>query len=641
MIWGLPFLVLIALMGLWAHHRGWASSTRQDIVCHKAYLWGTLLFGASITWGTEILSLFHLLHQNVVRGILLLSIVLLAGGLWRKRAALPNCKPRSVKTLVKLSYPVLAGVLLFIQARLSPPNTIDAFTYHLARVIHWVQNASLAPYPTHILRQIYQAPGAEEILLWLHLAAGNDQLANFVQWMAWASSLVVLYALARRLTPQVSPWWAVWVGATLPIGLVEAASTQNDLVLSYWILLTVFFLLEYEADGRWNDAIGAALAFGMSINTKSTAYLWMGLFGVGFLFLLMKRKHFKLAIAGGLLGLSLIAGHSMRNMEVLGSPVGSPTLHHAYLNEVYSVKVWLSNASRQIAAHFGFPHARVYTFFLDQHRAEQLVLRFHDILGLDASWQKTTWGGHKFHVISQRTPTEDTAGGAYHLILMIGASILAFRKGSPVLRKYTAAVWLAWGVFVLMLKWQLWIVRLQLPWFLLLVPVTAWALGHNKGFLQRLAALLIIGGLVLQAWPALTRNMLRPLMGRDTLYSRSYTYWLFRGQPSAASSYLKAVTLLDDAQCNQIGLIIGGGDWEYPWWHLLEPKQPGVRLEHLHVTNETRFFTDNIPPFKPCALVVSGMKDPPSIITEPGIGTFQSVSVGKDAPFTLYLLRQP
>jgi len=640
MAWGLPFLALVALLGLWAHRRGW-SVTAQDIGCHKAFLWGTLLFGAFIVWGTELLSAFHLLRPGVIRGTLLLLPTFLAWGTLRERLGWPNCGRPSAKTLVKLSYPMFAGAILLVQAWFSPPNTIDAFTYHLARVIHWAQNASLAPYPTHIIRQIYQAPGAEEVLLWLRLAVGNDQLANFVQLMAWSSGLVALYALARRLAPQSSPWWAVWVGATLPIGLVEAASTQNDLVLAYWILLTVFFLLEYKADGRWSDAIAASLAFGLSINTKSTAYLWLGVFGLGFLLLLARRQQFKLALVGGLLGLSLIAGHGVRNMEVFGSPVGSPTLRRAYLNEVYSPQAWLSNASRQMLVHFGFPQAHGYTFFLDQHRAEQLAHRFHEALGVDESWPKTTWGGHKFHVISQRTPTEDTTGSPYHLVLMVCASLLAFRKGSPILRKYVAAVWLAWGVFVLMLKWQLWIVRLQIPWFLLLVPVVAWALGHGKHVLQRLTAFLLLAGLVLNAKIALTHNMLRPLRGGENLLNRSRIHWFFRGQPSAAPSYLKAVDILNKAQCNQIGLLIRESDWEYPWWYLLEPKQPGVRLEHLHVTNETRFFTDNIPPFEPCALVVSNTKDPPSAIEEPGVGVFQSVFVEENAPFTLYLLRPP
>ena len=641
MAWGWLFLTLIALMGLWAYQQGWTSTTLRDITCHKVYFWGTLLFGAAIVWGTELLSAFHLLRQGVARGVLVLAVVVLLGVLLRKERRFPECQRPTAKTLALLSYPVLAGGLTFVQAWLSPPNTIDAFTYHLGRVIHWVQNASLAPYPTHILRQIYQAPGAEEILLWLRLATGNDQLANFVQWGAWISILVVLYALARRLTPQVSPWWAVWGGATLPTGIVEAASTQNDLVLAYWILLAVFFLLAYEADGQRRDAVAASLAFGLSINTKSTAYLWMGVFGLGFLFLLLKRKDFKTAIMGGLLGLSLIAGHGVRTTEVFGSPVGSPSLRQAYLNEAYSPKVWLSNAARHTAVHFGFPQAHVYTFFLDYQRTEQAVRRFHDIIGVDVSWAKTTWGEDEFYVISQRTPTEDTTGSPYHLVLMVVASMWALRKGQPTLRKYVVAVWLAWAIFVLMLKWQPWIMRLQLPWFLLLVPVIGWMLGYSRRFSRQIISFAIIAGLVLQAWPALTRNMLRPLAGHKTLFNHSRTYWFFRGHLSARQHYLAAFSLLNDAQCNQIGLIIREGDWEYPWWYFLEPKQPGVRLEHLHVTNETRFFADNIPPFEPCALVVSNTKDPPSAIEEPGVGVFQSVFVGEDAPFALYLLDSP
>ena len=54
---------------------------------------------------------------------------------------------------------VMAGLTAIV----APPNTYDSMTYHLPRVMHWIQNQSVAHYPTHIPRQLHFPPGAEFI----------------------------------------------------------------------------------------------------------------------------------------------------------------------------------------------------------------------------------------------------------------------------------------------------------------------------------------------------------------------------------------------------------------------------------------------------------------------------------------------
>ncbi len=72
-------------------------------------------------------------------------------------------------------------------------------SYHLARVAHWGQNHTVAFYPTHIVRQLYQPPWAEYAMLHLYILAGGDRLANLVQWVAMAVSLVGVSVIARQL----------------------------------------------------------------------------------------------------------------------------------------------------------------------------------------------------------------------------------------------------------------------------------------------------------------------------------------------------------------------------------------------------------------------------------------------------------
>jgi len=75
---------------------------------------------------------------------------------------------------------VVCGVL-FLVAILSPPNTYDSALYHLSRVVHWAQNASLRPYPALFEHQLHMPIWAETDILHLRTLWGNIRPAGLVQ----------------------------------------------------------------------------------------------------------------------------------------------------------------------------------------------------------------------------------------------------------------------------------------------------------------------------------------------------------------------------------------------------------------------------------------------------------------------------
>ena len=119
------------------------------------------------------------------------------------------------------------------------PNTWDALTYHLSRVDHWIQNRSVEYYPLgdSISRENELQPLAEYVILNFQLLGRTDAFANLVQWSAMAGSLSCVYAIARLLgASEGGAVFALLFAATLPIGVLEASSTQNDYVVSFWLL---------------------------------------------------------------------------------------------------------------------------------------------------------------------------------------------------------------------------------------------------------------------------------------------------------------------------------------------------------------------------------------------------------------------
>ena len=127
--------------------------------------WRVSLLVAAVAWGlvltviTEALSRFHLLTWP---GLLAAWLVVLAGAalLARGGRSVPTI-PAAVHVrgldLESRAFLGGTGVLVLtiaLIAVVAPPNTFDSMTYHMSRVAHWVQNASVEPYPTGIQRQM-------------------------------------------------------------------------------------------------------------------------------------------------------------------------------------------------------------------------------------------------------------------------------------------------------------------------------------------------------------------------------------------------------------------------------------------------------------------------------------------------------
>ncbi len=177
------------------------------------------------------LSAFHAVSVGPVAAAHLLLAA--AGALlaWRRPRVLPR-RPRLPRGA---AWAVLPLMILFVLAAVSAlayrPNNWDSMTYHLARVAHWIQHRSVAPYPTAIWRQNLLTPGAEYLLLALQVVSGTDRLAALVQLSSWMILAAAVVPLARTFgAPRgVARAGAVIVGAA-PMAILQASSTQNDLV---------------------------------------------------------------------------------------------------------------------------------------------------------------------------------------------------------------------------------------------------------------------------------------------------------------------------------------------------------------------------------------------------------------------------
>lgn len=328
--------------------------------------------------------------------------------------------------LVILIIALISMAILGLIAFIGAPNTWDSMTYHLSRVMHWEQNHSIAFYPTSIERQLHLGPLAEMFILNFQILAGNDRLANFVQFFAMIGCIIGVSLITKMLGGNIyAQFFSSMTVATLPMGILQSTSTQNDYVVALWLVCFVSMVLEQLLEKNISRirSLLMGISLGLAVLTKVTALLFGASFGIWLAFAIFRRfkmNGWKEIII--LIGVALIivVPHAARNFGLYKTPFGPMTetgqVEYKYTNDSYSFSAFASNALRNVAIHLALP------FDGFNNSVEKMILRLHTILRIDINDPKTTWIGTSFSV--NYSTNENLAGNPFHLLLIV-VSILA------------------------------------------------------------------------------------------------------------------------------------------------------------------------------------------------------------------------
>ncbi|MDA0322608.1 MAG: glycosyltransferase family 39 protein [Verrucomicrobia bacterium] len=172
------------------------------------------------------------------------------------------------------------GLIVFAAAEaviglIAPPNTWDSLTYHMSRVMHWIQNGNVNLYATHILRQNHLAPWTDYALLHTVVLGGSDRYVNLVQWAGMLGSLAALTMIARELgATRAAQGLAAAFAISIPMGVLQSTGTKSGHTLSLWLGCMVFFLIRLSRRPTTGNAVAVGLALGLGMLTKATMLLF-------------------------------------------------------------------------------------------------------------------------------------------------------------------------------------------------------------------------------------------------------------------------------------------------------------------------------------------------------------------------------
>jgi hypothetical protein len=573
--------------------------------------------GVVLVLSTEALSLFTALTTQAVALLWLAGAIVGGAHLWRRRGslAMPGLPVGAIDRALTGSV-VFLVVVLGLVALFVPPNTWDAMAYHVARIAHWAQQGSVAHYHTTIPRQLYQPPGASFATLQLYLLARGDRLVNLVQWASMLGSLLGVAALAALFGGGLrARVLAVVVAATIPIGVLQATSAQNDYVEAFWLVCLAIFVVARQGP------VFVGLALGLALLTKGTGYPFAAPLVAWWGADLIARKRWRavgaLAVVA-LLAVAVNAGYYSRNLAWYGAPLGpGRDGPFVYANERHGVLPTLSVAARNLAMQATTPWSLV------NDGVAHVIERLHGWAGLDVNDPSTTWHQTRF-VVGPFRATEDLVPNGVHLALIGMSFAVALARPRPRrLAIYVGALVVSFLAFSAVFRWQPWHARLELPLFVLAAPAVGLLLEH-----RRLMGPLVGVGLLAMAWFTILFNESRPPIGERNVFGTERTAQLFAHRRDLEAAYRSAASRIKELRCRRVALWFAGDAAEYPLWVLTGAPWNGLRIEHFNAEH---------PAASACALFTYPLYDAPASLPVTGVPYRRDVWA---SPVALYV-REP
>jgi len=555
-----------------------------------------LTAGILIALGTELASCFNAVTQNGVFAIWLIATVVVGVLLLFRSHGIQNRANNCVEigsparaSINRLRNELLpgrkvlsenwllacvAGLILlgtFITAICSAPNNYDSMTYHMARVPHWIQQQNLEFHATNDARQNMFSPFAEYAILHLQVLSGSDRFANLVQWSALLLSMVAGSLIAKQFgqNARVQVLTALII-VTIPMAILQSSSTQNDLVAGALCFCFAVFLFRSLNQKQIADLLFCSVALGLALLAKSTSWLFCAGIGiclcVGYTFsadrLTTKIKVAALLLLVVLGGLAINVFHGTRNYHAYGDPLSGPGMKKFCMNEHVTPEIVYANVVRNLGLHLG-----TRSDFFNKQIEEAVVSH----LGEQANHPASTFGDNKFTI--HRIVSEDYIGNLWHLLMMPTLLVALFavkKKLRWAVAGYVAAIVVGFGLFCVMLKWQIWASRLQLPLFLLAAPAIAIGVYRlTNGRTVVIGALVVFLGV--SAWEPTTRNVSRRLLSSSkSILSKPRIEHYFAAVPELESEYRSAIHVAKSRGQNSIGLYLGSNAIEYPLWVLAD-----------------------------------------------------------------------
>ncbi len=475
-------------------------------------------------------------------------------------------------------------------ALISPPNNWDSMSYHMSRVEYWIQNKTISFFKTNNPRQNILSPFSEFLILHFQILSGSDIFANLAQWINLIIVLAAVSLICKEfgLSIRLQLIAATFI-CSLPIVLLQASSTKNDIVVSTYILLFYYYQINLVNKYSIASVCFAGLALGLGILTKGTSYILLFAIGITYVSYLIAFKIWGIKEIifryGAIFSIGLLINlpHLTRNFFKYNDFLGLSTLP-SLTNELFSFGVIFSNLIRHIAYQLG-TNINIINWYI--YRIVKILL------GNNVSDPKTSFLDRDF-----RPPFfslhEDAAGNIIHTILIIMIFLISIAFIKQIKRIQITSLYItiiSILLYCLLLKWQPWTGKL-LPLFVITTPFLMVVLEHILQIKElKITFYIILIIMLIGTFPYLFYNKSRPLLAsknKSILHQERFESY-FNNRPDLYIQYKKIISELDKTEVSKkdsIALHLGGDSWDYPFLVMLKKKYNNKHPYVFHLEKE-------------------------------------------------------
>jgi hypothetical protein len=563
------------------------SSSADFSIC---WMLATVLTGAAFMVVGEVASAFRRLTPGFILGAwiavdlsVILALFLPAKDAIRQtillqaRAWLTGLKSKPLAVKLLLAASVAFVFWLGICAVRTPTSIWDCQTYHMPRIMHWLQQRSFRHYPTNIPRQLELSPGAEIAIAQLMLFAGDDTPAALVEWWALLTGAVACAFLSRKLlsssaakkpftdpiAPDLCLAFALLAALTLPEAASESITAQNNVAATSCLL-----------------GSATALALGFAVKPTVALYLTPPI-ALAVVCLVWRREWLpamRWCLAALFLAMAINGPWLARNQALFGAPLGPKDLFAVEKIAHNSPKKVAVNVLRNLSLYTRSPSETVTT--LANFSIDCTVRLMGDSLDdTNAIFPSSSVLQIKRAVIARG----EGFGNCFTLALL-GVAICVFPARFKTFSPLGGCLLAAVASFVLFcgyLRYQPWHPRLHIACFLMALPFIGAVLCS---WFDRWVTLIVGGFLLVNALLTVWFNpnvpavaSLAPRADRERLS--------FAARDNLREPTVAAVNEILRFHPANVLLKISDDSWEYPFWVLLKGRGFQGSIHHAGVQN--------------------------------------------------------